>query len=55
MKNWSPCLVLSEKLEEQDHWSLCPTHLLQEAASGPSFILTSQGTYEGGGLAEESS
>lgn len=37
----------SEKLEEQDRWSLHPAHVLHEAASGPSFILTSQGTYEG--------
>lgn len=53
-KSWCPCLVLSEKLEEQDHWSLCPTHVQHEEASGPSLILASQGIYEGGGLAGKS-
>jgi len=38
MTSWSPCLVLSEKLEEQDH--LCPAKVLREESSGPSFILT---------------
>ena len=53
MTSWSPCLVLSEKLEEQDH--LCPAKVLREEASGPSFILTPCRAYEGGGLAGESS
>lgn len=26
VESWSPCPVVSEELEEQDHWYLCPAH-----------------------------